>query len=578
MAALTDKYSVGSETVSPWRQTAVRTAVVGGVFSLIVLALLSMNYYRRVVVDAGLTEELDRLKLEFAGQPDNEQLGSRIRRLDLQVRQDRIRRLDFSRRGSYLLVGGIAVFLIGTKSARTFKKKLPSPQPQGDERELQIRKAMQARRAVTVGSVALGVFVLLVTLTPTIDFSGSDAAGTSYPSADEISKNWPRFRGPGGAGLSAYTGVPTHWNGTTGEGILWKSKVPLPGYNSPVVWDNRVFLTGADANESVVYCFDALSGEPMWQGQIGRIPVRTGEPLEEAPDSGFAASTAVTDGRRVCAIFANGDVACFDIEGKKLWVANLGVPESTYGYATSLAMYRNLLVVQYDQATAEDEKSKLIALSVFSGQPLWQTNRPVSNSWTSPIVIRVGDQDQIITCGDPWVIAYAPATGAELWRAECLGTDVAPSPIYAGGLVIAIEPYAKLVAIKPDGRGDVTKTHVAWSIDKDAPDICTPVSNGKLLFVLTSSGTLTCCNVADGKKLWESDVDGSFQASPSLVGDRLYLLSDKGVMFIAKVGSEYTELARCELGEPCYASPAFADGRIYIRGKDNLYCIGKVNP
>ena len=125
-------------------------------------------------------------------------------------------------------------------------------------------------------------------------------------------------------------------------------------------------------------------------------------------------------------------------EGKEMWSRNLGVPDSTYGYASSLAMYRNLLLIQYDQAAAEDNKSSMIALDTFSGMTVWETKRPVPGSWTSPIVVKIEDQNQLITCGDPWVIAYDPLNGTELWRADCLGTDVAPSPIYAGGLVFGI--------------------------------------------------------------------------------------------------------------------------------------------
>ena len=239
-------------------------------------------------------------------------------------------------------------------------------------------------------------------------------------------------------------------------------------------------------------------------------------------------------------------------------------------------MYRNLLLIQYDQGAAEDEKSKLIALDGFSGQIVWETKRPVPNSWSSPIVFQIGNQHQVVACGEPWVVAYDPANnGAELWRAKCLGGEMAPSPIYANGLVFAIEPYTKLVAIRPDGRGDVTKTHIAWSIEDGTPDICSPVSNGELIYLLTSEGLLICYKVTDGTKLWEKDLEKNFYASPSLVGDSLYLLSEKGTMFIVEAGPEYKELARCELGEECRASPAFADGRIYIRGQENLYCIGK---
>jgi outer membrane protein assembly factor BamB len=274
----------------------------------------------------------------------------------------------------------------------------------------------------------------------------------------------------------------------------------------------------------------------------------------------------------------------------------LGIPDSSYGYASSLAMYRNLILIQYDQGGPEDGMSKLIALDGFSGQTVWETKRPVPNSWSSPIVTEIDNQVQLLTCGDPWVIAYEPAKGTELWRAKCLTGDIAPSPIYANGLVFAIEPYSKLVAVRPDGRGDVTETHIAWSLDESGPDICSPVSNGELIFLLATEGFLTCYKVADGKRLWEQDLRENFFASPSLVlapapapvlrqedvgasrgsgGDKLYLLTEEGVMFIVQAGDEYKELTRCELGEDCHASPAFADGRIYIRGLENLYCIGK---
>ena len=552
----------GNPTTNGWYQAALWSAVVAAVFSLIVVGLLVVNYLQIKVFDPVRAERLELLKLKILDHPDDVFLRQ-IRKLDLQIRQDRIRRQNFSYKGSFLLLGGLAVFVISAKLAVTFRKKLPEPQALPDRQNEQVRQAIRARWTITVGLAVLGAAVLFFATRPVIDFS-------EEPPQKQV---WPRFRGPGGLGISASTNVPANWNGGTGEGILWKTKVLLPGHNSPVVWGDRVFLSGADANVREVYCFDALSGNLFWLRNVPNLAPAGAEPVEPGADTGFAASTMVADGRRVYAIFATGDVACFDFYGGTVWARNLGPPDSAYGYASSLAMYRDLLLVQYDQGDAEDEKSKLIALNAFLGHTVWETKRPVPNSWTSPIVIEVGSQHQIITCGDPWVIAYDP-NGAELWRADCLGADVAPSPIYASGLVFAIEPYTKLVAIKPDGQGDVTKTHIAWSIEEDAPDICSPVSNGELIFLLTTDGLLTCLQVTDATLLWEEELEEDFQASPSLLGDRLYLLSEKGVMFIVEVGTEYKELARCELGERCHASPAFANGRIYIRGLKNLYCIG----
>ncbi len=614
---------MNTKVTNQWYHTAIVTAVISGVFSLIILELMLFNYFQRTVAEPKRTEKWEALKIQLRQEPDDQQLISliqeldsksvvdpnrakelevlkteirnnpddkqllpkirrlylqisqdRIRQLDLQIRQVRIRRWDFSRRGGYLLLGSVVVLLIGVKSASAYKKKLPAPQPAPDKRNEQTRKAIRARWAVTVGLFTFGSTALFLATRPWIDLSTADMLATSYPSMAEIKKNWPRFRGPGGLGISAYTNVPASWNGTTGEAILWKSKVPLPGFNSPIVWEDRIFITGANQNTREVYCFDALSGKLLWKRGVKSVPQSKPIELSEEGGPGYAAPTAVTDGRRICAIFPTGDVGCFNFDGKNLWTRNLGIPDSGYGHAASLAMYRNLLLIQYDQGgSAEDEMSRLIALDTFSGRTVWETKRPVPNSWSSPIVAQIGNQPQIITCADPWVIAYEP-NGVELWRAKCLGGEIAPSPIYAAGRIFAIEPYATLVAIKPDGRGDVTKTHIDWSIDENTPDTTCPVGNDKFIFLLTTEGMLTCYNTADGTKVWDKDLLMNFLASPSLVGDRLYLLSEKGVMLIAEVSTEYKELAKCELGEDCFASPAFMDGRIYIRGLENLYCIG----
>ncbi|MHC4890555.1 MAG: outer membrane protein assembly factor BamB family protein, partial [Planctomycetota bacterium] len=379
----------GNPTTNQWYQTAFWSAVVAAAFSLIVVGLLMVNYLQIKVFDPVRAERLELLKLKILDHPDDVLL-LKIRKLDLQIRQDRIRRQNFSYRASFLLLGGLAVFVVSAKFAATFKKKPPRPQPHPDRQNVQVRQAIRARWTVTVGLAVLGAAVLFFATRPVVDFG-------EEPLQKQV---WPRFRGPGGLGISASTNVPANWNGDSGEGILWKNKVPLPGYNSPIVWGDRVFLSGADANERQVYCFDTLSGKLLWYGNVPYLAPAGAEPVEPGESTGFAAPTVVTDGRRVYAIFATGDVGCFDFSGKTVWARNLGLPDSSYGYASSLAMYRDLLLVQYDQGAAEDEKSKLIALNAFLGHTVWETKRPVPNSWTSPIVIEVGGQHQIITCGD----------------------------------------------------------------------------------------------------------------------------------------------------------------------------------
>ncbi|MHC4194992.1 MAG: outer membrane protein assembly factor BamB family protein [Planctomycetota bacterium] len=572
-----DEKAAEERAVNPWYQAAVRSAIVGGAFSVIVLGLLILNQLQIKLLDPMREERLEAIKLKvFEGAVD-EQVVTEIRELDLQIRENKIRRLRFSHDGNVLLLGGVAVFLVSVKLANAFKKRVPSPELLGDSRARQLRQAMRARWSVTLFLVLLGSGAIFLVSRKGINFTEGGTAVVSYPSADEISKNWLRFRGPGGSGVSAYTNVPSKWSEKDGTGILWKSRVPLSGNNSPVVWGERVFVSGADENNRQVYCFDGLSGKLLWTGEVTGVRRGNEEEAEPMEETGFASPTVATDGRRVYAIFASGDIGCFDFDGKKVWEKNLGVPDNAYGYASSLAMYRNLVLIQYDQGGDSEGKSKLIALDGFSGRTMWETKRPVSNSWTSPIVVKIGDEYNIITCGEPWVIAYEASNGMERWRADCLGGDLAPSPIYAGGYVLAVEPYNKLVAIRPDGRGDVTKTHIAWRAEDNIPDICSPVSDGELVFLLTTEGTLTCYKIEDGSKVWEKELDMNFQASPSLVGNRLYMLSEDGVMLIAEAGVEFKQAAICEIDEGCVASPAFASGRIYIRAKESLYCIGNQN-
>jgi len=407
---------------------------------------------------------------------------------------------------------------------------------------------------------------------------------------------WPRFRGPGGAGTACDGEYPTFWDATTGEGIVWKTPVPLPGYGSPIVWGDHVFLTGACERTREVYCFDAASGGMLWRAVLDGVPGSRDGPEDLWNEASYAAPTPATNGVQVCAMFANGDIAGFDFQGRRLWARSLGLPDNDYGHASSPVMWRNRVLVQFDQAVADDGKSRLIALDSRTGQTVWQVKRPVGQSWSSPILIRAtgrrlqtrsvaceASRDLVVLSGKPWVIAYDPATGEEIWRADCMKDAywAAPSPVFAGGTVFTGADGGYLTATKPDGRGDVSRTHVRHISDVDLPNIPSPVSDGELVFVLAEYGLLTCYDALSGEQLWQedfSDADREFQASPVLAGDRLYFIDNHGVTYVVRAGRIFERISRSELGEPCPgASPAFAVGRIYIRGSRHIYCIGAVD-
>ena len=577
---------------------ASRTAMVAAVFCLVVCSLLIYDYTRRWADDPIDSPVYLALEAALKQQPKNEQLKEQIRVLDTQLRAEYFRQRNFTAVGAILLLGGVGVFLVAAKTAQSLTPRLPEPGLAAPAKDLETQWTRVARWGVGVLALAMagGAVALIVTLPRNLPYatargggnsSGDESGGAASaggnvaaypaPSAEEIAKNWPQFRGPGGSGGSAYTNVPDKWDGAAGEGILWKVAVPLPGNNSPVVWGPHVFLSGASEEKREVYCFDANSGELLWQREAPSTPQSTAKVPKVLKETGYAAPSLVTDGRQVFAIFANGDLAAMSVDGELKWSRSLGIPENSYGHAASLVMHEGLVFVQLDQGSqGKDEKSRLYAFRAHDGEIVWQVRRAVPNSWGSPIVIQHDGRWQVIACSDPWVISYSPTDGKELWRAKCLSGDCGVSPVYAGGLLQVGNEYCQWSAIRPDGSGDVTDTHIVWSAEDGLPDTCSPLATEEYVFLMPSASYFTCLDAKTGEMLWDHAFDDDmFTSSPSLVGDRVYLFSNDGDTFILKPGREGCEqVGQGSLGEPCVTSPAFADKRIYIRGKEHLYCIG----
>jgi outer membrane protein assembly factor BamB len=555
---------------------AISTAFVAAAATIIISTLILANHIRLTMLIDRQDKSLTRLKTDV-NQADAT-VVPRIRQLDVQYRQNWFYRLDFTQKGGYLLLGSVIIMLLGFKLASTLSNRLPSPGPAADKLKEQNLLAKYSRRSLTLGAAIVAAGMVIFAQTAGIDVSKPEVAQSNFPSQQEI-HNWPRFRGAFGTGIVADINVPQTWDGKTGKGIVWKSPVPLDGKNSPIVWNDRIFMSGADPNQQKVFCFDAAKGNLLWTGDVNVPPLKPGQKkleLNGSTDAGYAAATMTTDGQRAFVIFPTGVVACFDFGGKKIWEKNLGRPENSYGYACSLLMFKNLLLIQYDQGEEESQKSEMLAIDGSTGNFAWRTKRPVGDSWSTPTIINSNGRYQLITCSEPWVISYNPADGKELWRVKCLEGDVAACPIYANGLVIVIEMYKKFIAIRPDGSGDVTKTHIAWSVDAGStPEIGSPVSNGDLIFIPVGDVALSCFKSQDGTKVWNKDIGPYFSASPSLVDNKLYLLSEKGDMYILEAGTEYKLLTKNELGELCLASPAFVNGRIYLRSEKNLICIGE---
>jgi len=576
---------------------AVRSAFVAGLFSAVVAGVLLFNFSRRVTEDPLNLPQYQAMKVALQEQPENEALKAELRERDLQLRKAYFRQRRLTATGSWLLLAGVAVFLIAARAAVKLRERLPMPEPPPLPHDSETKVMAAARwsvaalAALLVAASALLIATVQSELPAGIEGSGlgeetgeSGFAASVTPSAvadfasdEEMEANWPRFRGPGGSGISMHKDVPTTWDAASGEGILWKTAVPLPGNNSPVLWEGRVFLSGASEQRQEVYCFDADSGELVWRQEVPMNPQAAAEPPEVMEDTGFAAPTTATDGRRVYAMFATGDVGAVDFDGRLAWSKSLGVPDNAYGHAASLATFRNLLLIQFDQGSAKDALSKMIALEGATGEKVWEAPRDVANSWPSPIVARTGDgSHQLITASDPWVIAYDPADGRELWRSKSLQGDVGPSPVFADGIAYVANEFPGAVAIRADGQGDVTETHVLWEGEDGVPDTCSPLVSAEFVLLAASYGFVTCYDAKSGEILWEEEFeDATFTSSPSLVEDRMYLFSEEGRAWVVKPTREGCErIGEAELAEECVTSPAFRDGRLYIRGKEHLFCIG----
>jgi outer membrane protein assembly factor BamB len=568
------------------------SAVIAGAFCLTVLGAMIVDEVRMSRLAPLNSPELLAMQKKLTTDPDNESLKKDIRSTDQRVRQQFAASQARTETGRYLLLVGVAVMLLAGGLAVAARKR-PSLPPKAGVSPL--TAGAEAGGGAAKGLWFMGAFVAVLALAAFVSVlvSGGPAwqtkpsapanvAAENLPTEQELARNWPMFRGPGGLGVSSAKNVPIQWDGKTGEGISWKVPVPLPGRSSPIIWGNRVFLTGATKDARAVFCFDAGTGKLLWQQAVSvKASGQTGEPSEF---TGFAAPTPATDGLRVYAIFSNGDIAAFDLAGKQLWARNLGFPDSSYGMSSSLTAWKGRVIVQYDQGDANDKKSSLIAIDGATGQNAWVVPRPVDASWTSPILIDVGGQKQLVTSANPVTIAYDPADGSELWRAEsALGKDLATSPAFAGNVVMVASKadssvQKSIVGISPGGATGPAG-HIVWTGEKVDADVPSPLGVAGHFLVVHSTGDAVCCDAANGKEVWRQKLNaaGGIYSSPVLADGRVYIFDMQGNCVILKAPPEFVHLGTCGLGEACDTTPAFLDGRIIVRGQKNLYCIGTGN-
>ena len=391
------------------------------------------------------------------------------------------------------------------------------------------------------------------------------SAPVGFPTLAQQKANYPFFRGAEGIGVAAQKNIPTDWNGASGKNVLWKVKVPKSGYSSPIIWGDKLFVTGADAQARMVFCYDKNSGKLVWEAAADKIEGSPSKMPKVTSDTGLAAPTMATNGNAVFAIFSTGDVIAFDMNGKRLWARNLGVPDNHYGHGSSLIIYKDKLLIQYDT----NKSGKLIALSTASGETVWETARSTKISWSSPILVNTGSRMELILTTNPNVNGYDPQTGKELWNIACLSGEVGPSAGYADGMVFAANEYAKLVGIK---LGE--KPEIVWEADEFLPEVSSPLAINGMVYIATTYGVFACIDAKTGEELWNQEFGDGFYSSPVYADGKIYITDMSGKTHIVKATKDYQLVGTPELGEKSVCSPVFQDGRVYLRGTNNLYCIG----
>jgi len=419
-----------------------------------------------------------------------------------------------------------------------------------------------------------------------------------------LAENWPQWRGPFFNGSTTETGLPTTWNPQTKQNIAWVAPLPGPSAATPVVWDDRVFVSSTErsARNLLAMCFDAATGKLLWRKTVGKD--------RRAPVGGnnMASPSPVTDGRTVWFYYGTGQLLAFDFEGNKLWSRELekdyGEFVVKYGYSSSPLLYSGKLYILVMQnpdprkyGRTHDKRpgpleSFLLALDPASGKTLWKHVRKTNatdesvESYLTPIPYEGGGRAEIIIPGGECVTGHDAATGAELWRWWYQPADrrvwqrTVNSAVPGDGLVYVVRPkHRSIFAIKGGGKGELGPDALAWRLDKTVPDVLTPLLyRGRLYVADDARRVAACLDARTGKKLWENSLGmkGVLRASFTAGDGKIYVISQNGEVAVLAAGDQFKVLSRIEMGErPCLASIAIAGGRLFIRTAKGLYCIAQ---
>ena len=384
-------------------------------------------------------------------------------------------------------------------------------------------------------------------------------------------QDWPDFRGPDAQGHSSERGLPLEWSES--KNITWKTPVPGLGWSSPVVANGKVWITTAVEQKGIslrAIAFDVATGKEVVNVEVFKIPT---DRRDINPKNSWASPTPVLDGDRVYVHFGADGTAALSSSGDILWKARFDY-QSQHGAGGSPIVYGDLLIFNCDGS----DVAFVIALDKHTGKTKWKTNRgvPADQAYTTPIVIRVGDRDQLISVGAFRARAYDPLTGKEIWRVRYdEGFSNVPRPVFAHGLVFIATGFQQpeLLAVRPDGTGDVTKTHIAWTLKRGAPLTPSPLIVGDELYLVNDGGIASCIDARSGTVIWQQRLGGTYSASPVFADGRIYFLAEQGVTTVIAPGKDFRRLVTNPLDGGLLASMAISSGSLFLRTDSHLYRI-----
>jgi outer membrane protein assembly factor BamB len=379
---------------------------------------------------------------------------------------------------------------------------------------------------------------------------------------------WPQFRGPSGQGQSLASELPLRWSES--QNIAWKAAIPGEGWSSPVIADGQIWLTtAAEGGASLrALALDQETGRLLHNVEVFRLP----KPPSIHEKNTYASPTPILEPGRVYVHFGTLGTAALNRSGETIWKTQQLRYAHGHGGGGSPALDGDLLVISCDGT----DQQYVVALDKDSGEIRWKTvRRGGAMAYTTPLVIPRGDKRQAVSPGGNHAVSYDLETGEELWSVDYDGFSGVPRPVFAHGMVYITTGFYNpvLMAIRPDGRGVVTKTHVAWQWGRGVPLTPSPLIVGNELYMVSDNGIATCLDAKTGQELWRQRLGGGFSASPVLGGGRVYFLSESGEATVVRAGREFERLAVNQLDGRTLASPAIAGRAIYLRTDSQLYRI-----